>query len=160
GVEADPLVASSFALLFLSKGLAPVLINKLNYPSAAAPAAPGTLPNWNLHPNDARNLSEYVSGLPKWPKLLTYQEVDLDKVVAHGSVRDLLQAPILYISGLDEPKFSDAQVQLLRAYIEQGGFIFAIKNCDGAGFDEGIKNLVSRIYPGEAQLKRLPPEHP
>src|SRR5262249_25689044 len=68
GVEADPLVASSFALLFLSKGLAPVLINKLNYPSAAAPAAPGALPNWNLHPNDARNLTEYVSGLPKWPR--------------------------------------------------------------------------------------------
>ena len=29
--ETDPVVASSFALLFLSKGLAPVLINKLNY---------------------------------------------------------------------------------------------------------------------------------
>jgi hypothetical protein len=152
GVEADPLVGTSFALLFLSKGLAPVLINKLNYG-----APPG---NWNLHPADARNLTEYVSGLPKWPKLLTYQEVDLDKVVAHGSVRDLLQAPILYISGLDEPRFTEAQVQLLRAYVEQGGFIFAVDNCNGAGFDEGIKNLVSRIYPGDAQLKRLPPEHP
>jgi hypothetical protein len=155
GVEADPLVGTSFALLFLSKGLAPVLINKLNYGSAQA-----ALPNWNLHPNDARNLTDYVSGLPKWPKLLTFQEVDLDKVVAHGSVRDLLQAPILYISGLDEPKFTEAQVQLLRAYIEQGGFIFAVDNCNGAGFDEGIRSLVSRIYPGEAQLKRLPPEHP
>jgi hypothetical protein len=158
GVEADPLVATSFALLFLSKGLAPVLINKLNYGSAPPP--PNAQPNWNLHPNDARNLTDYVSGLPKWPKLLTYQEVDLDKVVTHGSVRDLLQAPILYISGLDEPKFTEAQVQLLRAYVEQGGFIFAVNNCNGAGFDEGIKNLVSRLYPGEAQLKRLPPEHP
>ncbi|HEV8000770.1 MAG TPA: prenyltransferase/squalene oxidase repeat-containing protein, partial [Planctomycetaceae bacterium] len=106
GVEADPLVASSFSLLFLSKGLAPVLINKLNYDSRQV-----VQPNWNLHPNDARNLTDYVSGLPKWPKLLTYQEVDLDKVVSHGSVRDLLQAPILYISGLDEPKFTEAQVQ-------------------------------------------------
>ena len=51
-------------------------------------------------------------------------------------------------------------MKLLRAYIEQGGFIFAVDNCNGAGFDEGIKNLVSRIYPGDAQLKRLPPEHP
>jgi hypothetical protein len=153
GVESDPLVATSFALLFLSKGLAPVLINKLNYGSA--PAA-----NWNLHPGDARNLTEYVSSLPKWPKLLTYQEVDLDKVVVHGSVKDLLQAPILYISGLDEPKFTEPQVQLLRAYVEQGGFIFAVNNCNGAGFDEGIKSLVARIYPGDAQLKRLPPEHP
>ncbi len=154
GVEADPLIGSSFALLFLSKGLAPVLINKLNYGGPAQP------PNWNLHPNDARNLTDYVSGLPKWPKLLTYQQVDLDKVEATGSVRDLLQAPILYLSGLDEPKFTEPQVKLLRAYIEQGGFIFAVDNCNGAGFDEGIKNLVARIYPGDAQLKRLPPEHP
>jgi prenyltransferase beta subunit len=154
GVEADPLIGSSFALLFLSKGLAPVLINKLNYGGPAQP------PNWNLHPNDARNLTDYVSGLPKWPKLLTYQQVDLDKVEATGSVRDLLQAPILYLSGRDEPKFTEPQVKLLRAYIEQGGFIFAVDNCNGAGFDEGIKNLVARIYPGDAQLKRLPPEHP
>jgi Domain of unknown function (DUF4159) len=160
-VESDQIVASSFALLFLSKGLAPVLINKLNYGSQQAQKTDDdVLPNWNLHPNDARNLTEYVSSLPKWPRLLTYQEVDLEKVVAHGSVRDLLQAPILYISGLDEPKFTEPQMQLLRAYIEQGGFIFAVNNCNGTGFDEGIKNLVSRIYPGEAQLKRLPPEHP
>ena len=160
-VESDQVVASSFALLFLSKGLAPVLINKLNYGTGEVRKAnDDTLPNWNLHPNDVRNLTEYVSGLPKWPRLLTFQEIDLDKIVAHGSVRDLLQAPILYISGLDEPKFSEAQVQLLRAYIEQGGFIFAVNNCNGAGFEEGIKSLVSRIYPGEAQLKRLPPEHP
>jgi hypothetical protein len=161
--ETDPVVASSFALLFLSKGLAPVLINKLNYGSAAEArkADDDVLPNWNLHPNDVRNLTEYTSGLPRWPKLLTYQEVDLEKVLAQGSVRDLLQAPILYLSGADNPKFSDAQVQLLRSYVEQGGFIFAVQNCNGSGFDDGIRNLASRIYAsGDAQLKRLPPEHP
>jgi hypothetical protein len=158
--ESDPLVGSSFALLFLSKGLSPVLVNKLNYASARPRG--GTrdeLPNWNLHPNDARNLVEYVSELPKWPRLLTYQEVDLDKAVQHGGVADLLQAPILYISGLDEPKFTEPQLKLLRSFVEQGGFIFAVDNCNGAGFDAGIKNLVSQIYPPEAQLKRLPPEH-
>ena len=120
-----------------------------------------TLPNWNLHPNDVRNLTEFISGLPRWPKLLTYQEVDLEKVLAQGSVRDLLQAPILYLSGLDEPKFTDAQVQLLRSYVEQGGFIFAVNNCNGSGFDDGIRSLAARLYAsGDAQLKRLPPEHP
>jgi Domain of unknown function (DUF4159) len=159
--ESDRVVATSFALLFLSKGLAPVLINKLNYGSPQARRADDdALPNWNLHPNDVRNLTEYVSGLPKWPKLLTYQELDLEKIVSHGSVRDLLQAPILYISGLDEPKFTEPQVQLLKAYVEQGGFIFAVDNCNGAGFEEGVRSLVSRIYPSDAQLKRLPPEHP
>jgi hypothetical protein len=162
-IETDKVVATSFALLFLSKGLAPVLINKLNYgpPGEARRLDDDTLPNWNHHPNDIRNLTEFTSGLPRWPKLLTYQEVDLDKVLGQGSVRDLLQAPILYLSGVDDPKFTDAQVQLLRSYVEQGGFIFAVNNCNGSGFDEGIRSLVSRIYAsGEAQLKRLPPEHP
>ena len=98
---------------------------------------------------------------PRWPKLLTYQEVDLEKVLGQGSVRDLLQAPILFISGADDPKFTDAQVQLLRTYVDQGGFIFAVNNCNGSGFDDGIRSLASRIYAsGDAQLKRLPPEHP
>ena len=93
--------------------------------------------------------------------MLTYQEVDLEKVLAQGGVRDLLQAPILYISGDEDPKFTDASVQLLRTFVEQGGFIFAVRNCNGAGFDEGIRSLAARIYAsGDAQLKRLPPEHP
>jgi hypothetical protein len=162
-IETDKVVASSFALLFLSKGLAPVLINKLNYgpPVDERKLDDETLPNWNLHPNDIRNLTEYTSGLPHWPKLLTHQEVDLEKVMMQGSVRDLLQAPILFISGADDPKFSDPQVQLLRSYVDQGGFIFAVQNCNGAGFDDGIRSLARRIYAsGDAQLKRLPPEHP
>jgi|HubBroStandDraft_6_1064221.scaffolds.fasta_scaffold67808_1 hypothetical protein len=161
--ETDPVVASSFALLFLSKGLAPVLINKLNYGAAAEARKldDETLPDWNLHPNDVRNLTEFTSGLPHWPKLLTYQEVDLESVMAQGSVRDLLQAPILYISGVNDPKFTAPQVQLLRSYIDQGGFIFAVDNCNGSGFDDGIRSLAARIFAsGEAQLKRLPPEHP
>ncbi len=161
-VETDKVVATSFALLFLSKGLSPVLINKLNYASPEDDRGDdGNLPNWNLHPNDIRNLTEYTSSLPKWPKLLTYQEVDLAKVVANGSVRDLLQAPILYISGLDAPKFTEAQLQLLRSYVEQGGFIFAVNNCNGAGFDQAIRELAPQIYgSAEAKLKPLPPEHP
>jgi hypothetical protein len=161
--ETDPVVASSFALLFLSKGLAPVLINKLSYPKTSEyrQLDDDTLPNWNLHPNDVRNLTEFTSGRPHWPKLLTYQEIELEKVLAQGGVHDLLQAPILYISGEVDPKFSDAAVELLRAYVDQGGFIFAVKNCNGAGFDEGIRSLAARIYAsGDVQLKRLPPEHP
>jgi Domain of unknown function (DUF4159) len=161
--ETDPVVASSFALLFLSKGLAPVVINKLNYGVTAENRKldEETVPNWNLHPNDVRNLTEFTSSLPHWPKLLTYQEVDLEKVLAQGSLRDLLQAPILYISGSDDPKFSDAAVQVLRAYVEQGGFIFAVDNCNRSGFDDGIRSLAARIYASaDAQFKRLPPEHP
>ncbi len=158
----DDVLGSSFALLFLSKGLAPVLINKLNYASTAERTKPDddTPPNWNRHPNDIRNLTEHITTLPNWPRLLTFQEVEMAKALDAGGVGDLMQAPILYLSGTDDPKFSEAQVRLLRAYIDQGGFILAVNNCNSSGFDKGLRNLASQLFPsGNAALKRLPPDH-
>ena len=45
--SSNPIVATSFALLFLAKGRAPVLINKLRH-------GPGD--DWNNDPDDVRNL--------------------------------------------------------------------------------------------------------
>jgi len=161
-VETHPVVGTSFALLFLSKGLAPVLINKLKFGPRNPNQANHTLSNnWNRHQYDIRNLTDHVSSLPKWPNLLTWQEIDIRKVVENGSVEDLMQAPILYLSGTDELQLTDAEIQMLKNYIAQGGFIFAVNNCNGIGFHTDIQELVKRIYPtGEARLKRLTAEHP
>ena len=161
GPETDPIVSTSFALLFLSKGLAPVLINKLKY----GPVHPATGEilgdNWNKHHNDIRNLTDRISGMKKWPKLLTWQIVDLPKVSKLDDTSALRQAPILYLSGFDAPEIPDDQVPLLQEYIAQGGFLFAVNNCNGAGFDQGFRALVPKISPGgDLQLKRLKPDHP
>ena len=71
-------VATSFALLFLAKGRAPVLVNKLRH---------GPRGDWNNDPDDVRNLVAVVSR--DWKTLLTWQVVD----PAVASVADLLQAP-------------------------------------------------------------------
>jgi hypothetical protein len=162
GHEKDPIIGTSFALLFLSKGLAPVLINKLEYRSEGEEEnVAGAKTNWNKHRSDVRNLTEMISGMPKWPKLVTWQVADLDKITRFGSVSDLLQAPVLYISGEKTPAFSDEEIEMLKLYIEQGGFIFASNACQGAGFDTGMRELVKRIYPdGEGELKRLTADHP
>ena len=164
GMEADPVVGTSLALLFLSKGLAPVLINKLQYgPPARGRRNEPQHGNWNVYPHDARNLTELISGLPKWPKLLTWQVVELDKMVEHGSVQDLLQAPVLYLSGRDVPQILDQprQVEMLKEYINQGGFLFAVANCNSAGFDDGFRELVRQMFPGgEANLRPLQADHP
>ena len=160
-VESDEVVGTSFALLFLSKGLAPVLINKLQY-GPIDPTARGVVldDNWNQHRDDIRNLTNLVSGLDKWPKLVTWQTLNLNRVLENGSVQDLKQAPVLFIGGRDEPDFDERSVELFRQYIDQGGFIFAVANCNAAGFDGGIRKLIEQMYPqGEAQLKRLEPDH-
>ena len=60
-----PVLATSFAILFLAKGRAPVLINKLrHFPTS----------DWNNDPDDVRNLVDHVSR--DWKSLLTWQIVD------------------------------------------------------------------------------------
>lgn len=160
--ESEPTVASAFALLFLSKGLAPVLVNKLKY-GPPNPNRPGhTLTDdWNRHPRDARNLTEYLSGRPLWPKLLTAQEVDLSKAVAAKSVASLAQAPVLYITGQDALDLTDAEIALLKEYVEQGGFILGVAGCQSARFEESFRELTPRLFPpGEGVLKKLSFDHP
>ncbi len=160
--ENDPIVGTSFALLFLSKGMAPVLINKLKFGPPVERNAKGiTLEDWNRHPHDVHNLTDMISGMPKWPKLVTWQVVEMDKALKGGGVADLMQAPVLFLSGKEQPEFGDPEVELLREYVNAGGFLFAVGNCNAAGFDDGFRELIKRMYPnGEAELKKLAPEHP
>ncbi len=62
--QENELIATSFALLFLAKGRAPVLVNKLFH----APYS-----DWNNDPDDVRNLVAIVSR--DWKSLLTWQIV-------------------------------------------------------------------------------------
>ena len=155
--DGDPVVGTCFCLLFLSKGFAPVLINKLEY-GPRDPAGLDVVGNdWNRHKNDVRNLTQYITGLPKWPKLLNWQIVPLPQ----ATVADLMQAPVLFFNGTEAPKFTPAEVALLREYVQSGGFIYAEAVCQSKTFDAGFRELVAAMFPNaEAKLKQLPPEHP
>ena len=86
--ENDPLVGTSFALLFLSKGRWPVLMSKVKH----APEK-----DWNQHRHDVNNLTRFVES--RWKKDLTWQVTDLRV----ASVDDLLQSPVLYFCGSANP---------------------------------------------------------
>lgn len=157
--EQDEVVSTCLALLFLSKGLAPVLINKLQY----EPVNPEKKddPCWNRHRHDIRNLTDLITGLPGWPKLVTWQQLNISHVAKRGGLEDLMLSPILYISGDKAPKFSPAELDLLRQYAINGGFILGVATCSKTEFDRGFRDMVRQMYPdGEQQLKRLTAEHP
>ncbi len=162
GMEANPVIGTSFALLFLSKGLAPVLISKLKYGRPDPVDREQLLSDdWNNHHDDIRHLTQLISGLPKWPKLLNWQVIDIRQVARYGGVEDLLQSPILYLSGQEKPEFTAKQIELLKEYVNQGGFIFAVANCQRADFPAGFRALIRDMYPnGEMPLKPLPADHP
>jgi hypothetical protein len=143
--ERDPVVATSFVLLFLAKGRSPVLINKLRH-------GPGN--DWNNDRDDCRNLAAVVSR--DWKHLVTWQVVDPET----ATVQDLLQAPILFFNGHQAPEFGERGKKNLREYVEQGGLIFAEACCDSPQFDAGFRTLIKEIFPEpDYQLDPLPPEH-
>jgi hypothetical protein len=155
-----PIISTSFALLFLSKGRTPVLISKLVH-------GPGE--DWNNDKNDARHLAEYASKELFRKQPMAWQVFDTRRVGATtdedvlGLVGDLLQSPILYFNGHLDPypylNKEKVEGQLLRQYIEQGGFILAEACCGRKEFDEGFRRLMKELFP-DNPLKRLPPEHP
>ena len=142
--ENDPVIGTSLALLFLSKGQRPVLMAKLQH---------GTTDDWNRHRKDAANLTRYVEG--KWKQRLTWQVINSQK----AEVDDLLQTPVLYISGRDDLKLSTLQKKILRKYIDAGGFIFAENCCGGTGFDKAFRAFVEEMFP-DSKLRLLPKSHP
>uniref|UniRef100_A0A7C2PF79 DUF4159 domain-containing protein n=1 Tax=Schlesneria paludicola TaxID=360056 RepID=A0A7C2PF79_9PLAN len=160
--EGKPIVGTSLALLFLSKGLAPVMMSKLKH-GPRDPARPDNLvsQDWNKHPRDVRNLMEHISGLPRWPALLTSQEVDLQQALMTTGVDALLQAPMLFVTGAEALAFTAAEKNLLKEYLLQGGFLFASPTCQSAAFEDSLRALLQELLPpGEGELKPLPPDHP
>ena len=73
---------------------------------------------------------------------------------------ELLQSPILYITGHRSPKnrFTAIEKKLLKRYVDNGGFIVAEACCSNPEFDRGFRDLVEEVWP-DAQLAELPAEH-
>lgn len=148
--EQDPVVATSFALLFLAKGRSPVLINKLRH---------GPKADWDNDADDIRNLVGVVSR--DWKpllggQLLTWQIVDPNV----STVEDMMQAPIAYFNGHKPPEFTEEGKKNLRDFVEQGGFIFAEACCGMKEFDSGFRELMKEIFPEEEyKLHPLAEEH-
>jgi hypothetical protein len=143
--EREPTVATSFAVLFLAKGRAPVLVNKCRH---------SPFDDWDNDHDDVRNLVGFVS--KDWKHLLTWQVVDPNV----QSVEEMLMAPILFLNGHKVPTFTDAGRKRLREYVEQGGLIFAEACCGRREFDQGFRDLMKSVFPEpEYDLKPLPEDH-
>ncbi len=146
--EDNPEVATSLALLFLSKGKRPVAIGKLKH---------GAGRNWDQHPKGVHYLTRRLE--EEWNQKLNWQTV----IAENATVDDLLEAPVLFISGRDDLDLNADQKTELRTYVENGGFIFA-EACRGEGcgegeFDRKFRELMAELFP-DSELQMLDPGHP
>ncbi len=146
--RSNELIATSFALLFLSKGRRPVVIAKVKYDDSE---------QWDLHSAGVPNLTRQIEMI--WHRDLTWQTVDLEA----ASVEDLLESPVLFLSGRKSLRLTRDQEDRLREYVNQGGFIFAEacdgNGCQGKGFDVAFRALMRRLFP-ESRMRLLPSDHP
>ncbi|KPJ77118.1 MAG: hypothetical protein AMS14_01210 [Planctomycetes bacterium DG_20] len=130
-----------FAILFLYKGRAPVVFNKLRFAGA-----------WNPHRRDAANLTRYIEWAKEQP--FHWQIVDLA-----APLEELHDAPILYISAESVPQWTDADKDKLRAFTDTGGTILLEASCGNPAVREWAKTFAADLWP-EWPLKPLGGDHP
>ena len=144
GGETDPSVGTALALLFLSKGQRPVLLAKLKQlPMDGA----------NRPEGDLANMTRHIERL--WRRDMTWQVIDPN----YASAEDLLQSPVLFVSGQQSLPQTEEAKQNLRTYVNQGGFILAETGCGGAEFVEEFEHLMFELFP-DSPLRLLPQDHP
>ncbi|MBE3070176.1 MAG: DUF4159 domain-containing protein [Acidobacteria bacterium] len=129
-----------FALLFLYKGRAPVLYNKLEFKG-----------EWNSHRRDTANLTTYIEKIKE--QIFHWQIVSLK-----APVEELHDAPILYITPESVPEFSDEHKQKLRQFTDTGGTILFEASCGNPAVRKWVQAFTKEIWP-EWSLKPLGPEH-
>ncbi|MBB3209033.1 hypothetical protein FHS27_004869 [Rhodopirellula rubra] len=168
-VESNRDIATSFALLFLSKGKRQVVVGRLDHPSLRSESEQRrgnvivrvgnevkteTLP----HSGALRELVRHVER--DWSKDLTWQTIVADQ----ATTQDLLKAPVLVITGSSTLNFNAALRENLKQYLDQGGTIlFDSLSGDGCGdgkaFERSVVSLCSEWFP-KSKLERLPTSHP
>ena len=135
-----------FAMLYLYKGRAPILYEKLEFR-----AADGRTDQWNNHRRDLANLTNYIE--KKKEQLFHWQIVNL-----RAPVGELHEAPVLYMTPEAPPGFTDDEKKKLRQFTDTGGTILVEASCGNPGVRKWFQAFAAEVWP-EWPLKPLGPDH-
>jgi hypothetical protein len=142
-------VSTAYVLAYLARGRNPVAFNKLQYEGAedAKTGKPAILP-WNARPRDIGNVTEKMVKLYERP--MNWQIVNFNVA---GT--DWLDAPILFIAGSQDPKFTEAQLAKLREYITAGGIIFSSADGGSTAFTNAMRQYANKITEGKYEMRTV-----
>ena len=150
GFNQQNVLDTSFAILFLARGRAPVVMEKVQYNVAKdGKEVPG---HWNRTPRDLANFSRWMGKTLEAD--YNWQITSLD-----APAQDLHDAPILYISGDQTLDFSDGDIDKLRRFVEDGGLILGNADSQSLAFAKSFKELGAKLFPACA-FRELPANHP
>jgi hypothetical protein len=142
---------TAMALLFLTRGRAPVSVNKLQYVIDTHGDA-AKVANWNQRPRDVANITNWIG--KQTEEYLNWQVVNLD-----APVDELHDAPVLYMAGNQNVQLRDSDYDKLRQYIQEGGLIVGNADCNNENFVRFFETLGSKLF-GQYQWEELPESSP
>ena len=132
----------AFALLFLAKGKTPLIIQKLERDDK----------DWDNDHYDLENLTNYYT--QQTGKKVAWQNARMRE-----NAGDLLEAPILLVSGRKELYLSVKQRNILKEFLLNGGTVLAIPASESERWDKSFRKVMSELYP-EAKLMQIAKDHP
>jgi len=138
--QGDKIASTALAVLFLARGLEPIVINKLQRTG-----------DWNNDPYDIQHVAEYIS--QRFQKPVQWRVITLD-----ASMEQLLRVPILFLNGHEKLVFTDEEKAKLKGYVEKGGCIFGMACCGKKPFNDSFRALIAELFP-ESKLIPLPESH-
>jgi hypothetical protein len=134
-------IDTSYALLFLARGRNPIVFNKLEYKGP-----------WNARARDDAYVTRWMS--KKFERPINWQVVNLQV-----SPDEWLDAPIVLITGSQDPKFTKEDVDKLRAFVQAGGMIFSTSDGASASFTTAMKKYAEEVVGSKYEMRQLPRNH-
>ena len=105
--------------------------------------------DWYANPSSLPNLLKAV-------RERTTLRVAASEKVVRLDADDLWNVPYIYMTGHGNVRFGDADLETLRRYLRQGGFLHVD---DNYGMDESIRRELRRLFP-DRPLVEVPLDHP
>ena len=118
---------------------APLTIGRLHYDGGG---------DWYANPSSLPNLLKAIA------ERTTFKVASREVVVTLKEDR-LWDLPYLYMTGHGNVRFSDSDLETLRRWLRQGGFLHAD---DNYGLDESFRREMKRLFP-ETELVDVPLDH-
>jgi hypothetical protein len=128
-ISGSPQVETAYALLFLSRGLSPIAIQKLQF---------GT--RWNNRPRDVADFTFFL-------RHNTETHFNWQLTSLSGSPAELREAPLLYAAS-DRPIALSAQEETaLKDYLQRGGLLIAFNDGEAGAFANSVEKLGGILFP-------------
>jgi hypothetical protein len=106
--------------------------------------------DWYSNPTSLPNLAEQVRART------SIEVADTKEAQVELLDESLFSYPFIYMNGHGEVRFSQAEVERLRDYLDRGGFLWAD---DNYGMDRSFRREIAKVFP-DTRLVEIPFDHP